>query len=302
MNSTRALLWSVTLLCGCTVESDVVWPLSGSTEPDHPYGATFGPRTLGDDDEYDFHRGLDISAPSGTEIYAVADGVVTIAGSSERYSNPVIQLQHCQDGEPASCAEPWYTNYLHVSGCSVTEGAAVAKGELIGLTGASSAGYEHLHLEVRQGDNDQADAVHPLGVLPYEDSGAPDLTLDEVSQSALETAVQVTVSLPGDEVDLNRVSVTLTDGTGEIDARTYDMNAWNAAYTDDEDPDLYLTDPDFNDILVEPAEYDEDSETYAVRFTFEALAVPAAGSALTVAASAADVLGNEVSVEARAEE
>ncbi|MFT3659925.1 MAG: peptidoglycan DD-metalloendopeptidase family protein [Gordonia sp. (in: high G+C Gram-positive bacteria)] len=87
------------------------------------------------------HGGLDLAAPLGTPIHAVADGIVKKAGPASGYGN-WIQVKH-SDGT--------ITMYGHMasSGVLVREGQHVTAGDVIGLVG--SEGFStgpHLHLEV----------------------------------------------------------------------------------------------------------------------------------------------------------
>lgn len=87
------------------------------------------------------HKGLDIAAPLGTEIYAAEAGVVYRAGwNSGGYGNYVI-IDH-PDG--------FRTLYAHASSVVCYEGQEVEKGQLIakvGSTGDSTG--PHCHFEVR---------------------------------------------------------------------------------------------------------------------------------------------------------
>ena len=87
------------------------------------------------------HKGLDIAAPSGTEIYAAADGQVIAAGwNSFGYGN-VVQISH---------DEAYQTVYGHMSKVLVTEGQYVRRGQLIGLVGTTgNSTGNHCHFEVR---------------------------------------------------------------------------------------------------------------------------------------------------------
>jgi len=87
-----------------------------------------------------YHKGLDIAAPTGTQIAAVSAGTVTFAGWQGDYGNLII-ISHGGGIE---------TYYAHCSALNVTEGEQVGQGELIGFVG--STGYStgsHLHLEIR---------------------------------------------------------------------------------------------------------------------------------------------------------
>lgn len=88
-----------------------------------------------------YHTGLDLAAPTGTPVKAVAAGKIISAGWSGAYGyRIVLQLE---DG-----TEIWY---CHLSSMSVTSGAVVG-GETIGRVGATgNVTGAHLHLEVRKG-------------------------------------------------------------------------------------------------------------------------------------------------------
>lgn len=93
------------------------------------------------------HEGVDIFAPSGTAIYACADGLVSRVDAyngdpqSMPYGNSA-RLQH---------ADGYETVYAHLLDVSVSVGQAVAAGQVIGRADSTgnSAG-DHLHLTLKQ--------------------------------------------------------------------------------------------------------------------------------------------------------
>jgi murein DD-endopeptidase MepM/ murein hydrolase activator NlpD len=86
------------------------------------------------------HKGIDLAQPSGTPVYATADGVVGKAEWFSSYGN-YIQIEHGGEME---------TRYAHLSGYSVTAGQLVHKGDLIGYVGTTGRSTgPHLHYEVR---------------------------------------------------------------------------------------------------------------------------------------------------------
>lgn len=90
------------------------------------------------------HKGIDIAAPSGTPVHAVADGVVVSAGelteNASRYGKTVI-LQHGAQR----------TLYAHLTSMNAKPGAIVKAGQQIGTVGETGfATGPHLHFEVRQ--------------------------------------------------------------------------------------------------------------------------------------------------------
>lgn len=96
------------------------------------------------------HYGTDFSAPLGTEIRAVASGVVTNAGGSLGGRSPnLIAVRSEINGQQV---EIWY-NHMYDNGVLVSVGDEVTVGDTIGLVGSN--GYStgpHLHLEVHVGD------------------------------------------------------------------------------------------------------------------------------------------------------
>ncbi len=88
-----------------------------------------------------FHYGIDISAPTGTPVYATADGVIRSTNYSGTYGK-IIKIDH---------GYGYSTFYAHLSKMVVKPGDVVKRGEKIaevGCTGRSTA--SHLHYEVRQ--------------------------------------------------------------------------------------------------------------------------------------------------------
>lgn len=99
------------------------------------------------------HKGLDIAAKRGTEIYAAADGVVTFSGTKSTYGKLVI-IDHGNGYE---------TYYSHQSKLACEKGDVVKKGDLIGYVGMTgTASGNHLHFEIRY-DNDRIDPLLGLG-------------------------------------------------------------------------------------------------------------------------------------------
>src|SRR5690606_28214645 len=86
------------------------------------------------------HNGIDLAAPTGTPVYATADGIVARADRFGSYGN-YIQIEH--GGE-------MQTRFAHLSGYAVSAGDRVRKGDLIGYVGSPGRSTgPHLHYEVR---------------------------------------------------------------------------------------------------------------------------------------------------------
>lgn len=103
-----------------------------------PYGKDFkNPFT----DKVMTHKGLDIAAPTGTPVYATADGEVVKAGETEGYGR-VVALQH---------DEGFVTLFAHLDDYSVETGDRVKKDDQIGTVGNTGLSTgPHLHYEVRK--------------------------------------------------------------------------------------------------------------------------------------------------------
>lgn len=86
------------------------------------------------------HKGIDIPGPTGTPIYATADGVVSRSGWASGYGN-LVQISHGSGME---------TRYGHMSKLLVAENSYVKRGQIIGLMGSTGRSTgSHLHYEVR---------------------------------------------------------------------------------------------------------------------------------------------------------
>jgi murein DD-endopeptidase MepM/ murein hydrolase activator NlpD len=86
------------------------------------------------------HQGVDYSAPTGTPVRTVGDGLVDFAGWQNGFGNVVI-VRHTGNRE---------TLYAHLSSIGVRKGQRVEQGQYIGAVG--STGWStgpHLHFEFR---------------------------------------------------------------------------------------------------------------------------------------------------------
>lgn len=114
------------------------------------------------------HKGIDLSSPIGTPVYATADGVVGRADWFSSYGL-YIQIEH---------GGALQTRYGHLSRLNVAEGQMVHKGDLIGFVGTTGRSTgPHLHYEVRV----EGVAVNPVPYLSGE--GNPQLALATIAHS-----------------------------------------------------------------------------------------------------------------------
>ena len=88
------------------------------------------------------HKGVDFSAPTGTAIRAVGEGLVDFAGWQNGYGN-VVEIRHNAQRS---------TLYAHMSRIEVRRGARVEQGQRIGAVGMTGwATGPHVHFEVKVG-------------------------------------------------------------------------------------------------------------------------------------------------------
>src|SRR5579884_3649639 len=142
------------------------WPIK-PFDKQHPIRGFFGdPRTVYEDQldagafdgpgTISFHQGVDIAAPNGTPVYAVADGTIHYLGAQtfNRVTNHDVVFQ-----------------YFHVTPIAGEGERTVAKKTLLGYVAPP---YGHVHLT----EIDKGHAVNPLQrghLTPYQDHTTPNL-------------------------------------------------------------------------------------------------------------------------------
>jgi len=119
--------------------SGFIWPVHGVIT------SGFGPRWGR------MHEGIDIAAPGGTPIRAVADGTIIFAGWMGGYGNLTV-IDH---GNGLSTAYA-HQSAIYIGGGPVSQGTVIGA---VGTTGSSTG--NHLHFEVRVNGT----AVDPMGYL-----------------------------------------------------------------------------------------------------------------------------------------
>lgn len=91
--------------------------------------------------KWEFHSGIDISAPAGTPITATADGVVSFAGWGGPHGGNVVVIAH---------GLGYATYYAHNQRIIVSLGQMVKRGEVIGYVGSTGTTTgSHCHYEIR---------------------------------------------------------------------------------------------------------------------------------------------------------
>jgi hypothetical protein len=123
------------------------------------------------------HHGIDLINPTGTSVFAAADGEIVFAGNDKEdpvspwadlYGNVII-IEHRFDG----ISRPVYSLYGHLSSVKGMEGETVRAGDLIGAVGATGAAIgSHLHFEVRYDKNTYGSSSNPqLWLIPLTGRG-----------------------------------------------------------------------------------------------------------------------------------
>ena len=114
-----------------------LWPVEGRLMDG------FARRTDPFSGEGAFHKGVDITAPTGTTVRTTADGIVVQAEMVAGGYGRLIIIDH---------GGGYQTYYAHLSKISVRAGQEVRRGEVIGAVGSSGrVTAPHLHYEVRVG-------------------------------------------------------------------------------------------------------------------------------------------------------
>ena len=115
------------------LSTPVGWPVSGTLSS--PYGYRNHPVY----EERKFHTGVDISVPSGKEVKATANGVVSFAGWTEN-SGIVVVAEH---------GHGFSTAYAHNRKALVRIGQRVARGEVVAISGSTGVSTgPHVHYEI----------------------------------------------------------------------------------------------------------------------------------------------------------
>ncbi len=109
------------------------------------------------------HQGIDIMAPQGTRVRAVADGRIVKFFDSERGGVTIYQFDQSE-------RFVYYYAHLNARAAGLAEGDQVRQGQVIGYVGRSgNATTPHLHFEVQRLTPArnwwQADALNPYPLL-----------------------------------------------------------------------------------------------------------------------------------------
>ncbi|RNI24101.1 M23 family metallopeptidase [Rufibacter latericius] len=127
-------------------------PVKQSSVRNFRVSSGFGYRAHPVKDAVLFHGGIDIPAPNGTPVYAVADAVVSRSVSFHEALGNFVQLDH-RNG--------FSTVYGHLLRFIVTPGQTVQQGQVVGYVGQTGLSTgNHLHYIVAKNGR-------PLDPLPF---------------------------------------------------------------------------------------------------------------------------------------
>lgn len=103
--------------------------------------SAFGMRTSPISGKWQFHKGIDLAAPEGTDVYACQSATVSTCGINDATYGNYIILDH--GGGMTSV-------YAHLSAIAIKKGQTIYRGQLIGKVGHTGmATGPHLHFEIR---------------------------------------------------------------------------------------------------------------------------------------------------------
>ncbi len=144
------------------------------------------------------HAGVDIDAPRGTPVVAIASGIVEKVAMTDYGFGHYIMIRHPNvpdTSKPDGVSTMWST-YAHMDVLSVKEGEVVRKGQQIGTVGNTgtvfgATGY-HLYFSV---DNEDA-PYHPYWPFTSGEASAAGLSFVKAVDSTLyrDRVLQYTVS------------------------------------------------------------------------------------------------------------
>lgn len=90
-----------------------------------------------------WHRGIDISLATGSDVYATRGGTVALVVGNTSSRGRFVVIDH---------GDGYYSEYQHMKSISVKVGNVVSQGQVIGKSGntngTSKGGQAHLHFEI----------------------------------------------------------------------------------------------------------------------------------------------------------
>jgi murein DD-endopeptidase MepM/ murein hydrolase activator NlpD len=129
----------------------VAWPALG------PISGVYGSQRILNGEPRAPHRGLDVAAPAGTPVGAMASGVVALAETDMYYTGGTVMVDH---------GHGLHSIYVHLRNVLVEVGQKVAQGATLGTVGSTGrATGPHLHWGVYWFDR-VVDPALLVGTMP----------------------------------------------------------------------------------------------------------------------------------------
>ena len=203
------------------------------------------------------HRGDDLCAAEGTEIYAAADGVVLAAQEHYSWGN-FVEIDHGTDADGLR----WVTLYAHMKSCAVVPGQTVTAGQVIGYVG--STGYttgNACHFEMHVNGT----LVEPRYFTAYRGSDAAELTkekADEILAEAVRNASSDQVTAADGAAALSGVELFTLPVAPPPQVSCYDPENGHPGidFAAEEGAEVYAV----ADGIVTTADYDAEKGNYVV--------------------------------------
>ena len=110
---------------------EIAWPAIG------PISGVYGSQRILNGEPRAPHRGVDVAAPRGTQVGAMAGGVVSLAETDMYFTGGTVMLDH---------GHGLHSIYVHLEEVRVTVGQRLSQGQPLGTVGATGrATGPHLH-------------------------------------------------------------------------------------------------------------------------------------------------------------
>ena len=205
----------------------------------------------------DGHRGDDLCADEGTEIYAAADGVVLAAQEHYSWGN-FVEIDHGTDADGLR----WVTLYAHMKSCAVQVGQTVTAGQVIGYvghTGYTTGNACHFEMHVN------GTLVEPRYFTAYDGSDAAELTqekADEILAEAVRNASSDQVTAADGAAALSGVELFTLPVAPPPQVSGYDPENGHPGidFAAEEGAEVYAV----ADGIVTTADYDAEKGNYVV--------------------------------------
>ena len=203
------------------------------------------------------HRGDDLCAAEGTEIYAAADGVVLAAQEHYSWGN-FVEIDHGTDADGLR----WVTLYAHMQSCAVQVGQTVTAGQVIGYvghTGYTTGNACHFEMHVN------GTLVEPRYFTAYDGSDAAELTqekADEILAEAVRNASSDQVTAADGAAALSGVELFTLPVAPPPQVSGYDPENGHPGidFAAEEGAEVYAV----ADGIVTTADYDAEKGNYVV--------------------------------------